>query len=90
MGFLIPVLQTALGWLVSALLDEVKDKWANKEIKQLAKDAVKVAESCHEDNDKKKEAAISHLLTRASVIGHELTKNVASELIERSVQRYLK
>ena len=90
MGFLIPILQTALGWLVSALLDEVKKKWDNKEIKALTREAVNIACMCDATNEKRKDIAVNQLIETAKDIGVELTTNVASEIIERGVQRYLK
>ena len=90
MSFLTPILQSLLGWLVSALLEEVSAYWKNDDIKSLSLSAIKAAQLSSSTDKHKKDVAVNQLVKTAEHIGHKLTKNVASELIERSVQRYLK
>ncbi len=90
MGFLTPVLKVLFGWVINAVMNEVKDAWQNKEIQSVAGDAVRYAEARFSGNEEKKDKALARLREDAKALGHSISKDVASEVIELAVERYIK
>ena len=90
MGFLLPILQSIGAWLLQSLLTEVKEAWADKEIKEFAEIAVEYAEDKFTGNVVKAKVAEERLTHDLSLIGKSLSKKVVTVVIEKAVQRYIK
>jgi hypothetical protein len=90
MWVLLPVLKVLFGWVASAVMKEVKEAWSDKQIQKLAGEAVNYAQAKYTDNAEKKQAAIDKLREGAKEVSIKIGKDVASEVIELAVERYLK
>ena len=84
------ILKMIGGWLLSALLDELKELWSDGTIKSIAKESVLYVQNEYSDNDQKAKESAKRIKKHAKGAGINLSIDIAKQLSEKAYNRWLK